>query len=240
MESLELTSHQRQRYARNLSLSGIGEEGQFKLLNSKVLVVGCGALGCVASMQLAASGVGHVVLVDFDTVDLSNLQRQFTYGVEDLGCKKNAVLARKIQSLNPEVSVEVIDTLLRHDEAMKLMDGCDLVLECSDNPATKYMLTDAAREAAIPCVLGGVNEYSGQVQTFLESGVSYRDWWPEEPDSNEMLPCGVSGLLGPLPAMVASIQAAEAVKILVGTGDTLAGKMLMIDALTMRFRILDY
>lgn len=231
----ELTPDERRRYSRTISLPEIGNEGQLRLLSSHVLIVGCGALGSIVAMQLAASGIGHMTVVDFDTVDISNLQRQLAFCENDIGHKKARRLAAKLTSINSGINVNSMDRLLRNGDMDALLADCDVVVEGSDNPATKYMVTDAAASGGIPCVLGAVSGFTGQVQTFLPGHTSYRDWWPDEVDHAGFTPCSMGGLLGPVPSLVASIQAAEVIKILTGIGSTLADSLLTIDTYSMDF-----
>lgn len=232
----ELSQEERRRYSRTVMLPEIGKTGQLKLLESKALIVGCGALGSITAMQLAASGVGHLIIVDFDTVDISNLQRQLAFEEKDLGHKKSERLASKIHAINSGIEVSVVDGLLKRAQAEMLMAECDIVLEGSDNPATKYMVTDAAAAVGTPCVLGAVSGFSGQVQTFAPGHAGYRDWWPEEVGDGGFTPCSLGGLLGPVPSLVASIQSAEAIKILAGLTPALLDTLLAIDTHSMEFR----
>lgn len=234
-DSITFTGDIRRRYSRNLLLPEIGESGQRALLRSSVLVVGAGALGSIVSMYLACSGVGRLGICDFDTVDLSNLQRQLGFTVDDIGRSKVEATSRRLAAINPEITIESHEGLLRPDKARELFARYDVIVEGSDNPATKYMVTDIAAETAKPCVLGGVSGFSGQVMTFHPGGKTYRDIFPDAAPEGGYTPCSLGGVLGPLPGIVGSIQAAEVIKIITGAGQTLDRRMLLVDALNMTF-----
>lgn len=223
------------RYSRNLLLPEIGESGQRALMRASVLVVGAGALGSIVSMYLAGSGVGRLGICDFDTVDLSNLQRQLGFTIDDIGCSKTEATARRLASINPDVIVDLHEGLLRPDKARELFLSYDIIVEGSDNPATKYMVSDIAADKGKPCVLAGVSRFDGQVMTFMPGGKTYRDIFPEAAPEGGYTPCSLGGILGPLPGIVGSIQAAEVIKIITGAGKTLDGRILIVDALNMSF-----
>lgn len=224
-----LTADQRRRYARTIQLPDVGVGGQQRLMRSTVLIVGAGALGSTAAMYLAASGVGTLRIVDFDTVDISNLQRQLTYTVDDLGKPKTACLARRIAALNPDVKVEITDGILTADIVGALIDGADIVIEASDNPATKYLVTDAAHASGIPCILGAVGPDASQLLVQMSDSKTlgdssdnthvsgrrslYRRLFPEAPGTG-VTPCSLGGLLGPLPGVIATMQALRAITLL--------------------------
>ncbi len=226
------------RYIRNIQLPEIGQAGQNRLSASSVLVVGAGALGSVASMYLAGSGVGRLQIVDFDNIDLTNLQRQLSFAESDLGKPKALTLAEKLRAINSEIKVEAINRLIKPSDLEELMGDCDLVLECSDNPATKYAVTEAAEKAGISYVLGGVAQWRGQVMDWAPGHAGYSDFFPIGADSQGYTPCAIGGVLGPVPGIVASIQATEAIKLLTGAGAPLLDRLLIIDALTMRANII--
>ncbi len=231
-----LTKEQNRRYSRNIFLQQIGKTGQIKMLNASVLIIGTGALGSVISMYLAAAGVGHIGICDFDTIDISNLQRQLSFTEKDVGRKKLEVTAEKLHDINSEIKIETYPGLLRKDKAREIFAHYDIIVEGSDNPNTKYMVTDIAAELAKPCILGGVAQFAGQVMTILPGGKTYRDLFPEPAADGEFMPCSVGGVLGPVPGIVGSIQATETIKLITQTGYTLSGQLLTIDALTMTFR----
>ena len=220
------------RYIRQISLPEIGEKGQEQLSLSRVLIVGAGALGSVVGLYLAGAGVGHITVADFDTVSMSNLQRQIAYTEADAGAPKAETLARRLRAVNSEITVAALGVKMDSDMLRRCLNDFDLVVEASDNAATKYAVTDAALSAGKPCVCGGVNGFRGEVHTHLPGGTTYRDIFPEageaEPEKNRPV-------FGPVPGIVGSIQAAEALKILAGVGASLASTLLLIDTLTMQF-----
>lgn len=235
----DLSKEQRLRYSRNLLLPEIGKEGQRRLLDSRVLIVGTGALGSIAAMYLAASGVGHITLADYDTVDISNLQRQLSFSTADCGSMKVDAARSRMASINPDVTVDVFARMITGENAHGLFSGHDLVIEGSDNPATKYLVTDTCAELQIPCVLGGVTQFQGQVMSWAPGHPTYRDLFPEQAEAGGYTPCSLGGVLGPLPGVIASTQACEAVKILTGSGTPLYGKLFMVDMLNPSATVLD-
>lgn len=232
---MTLSPDDKRRYSRNLLLPAIGPEGQEKLLGASVLVVGCGALGSITAMYLAGSGVGRIGLVDFDTIDISNLQRQLAFTLDDVGKPKAATLAAKIKDINPATIVDTHSTFLTSKQMTSLLEPYGLVVEGSDNPETKCMVANACSEAGKPCVIGGVSGVNGQVLTQMPGHALYSDFFPEAAAPDGYTPCSLGGILGPLPGIVASVQAAEVVKIITGAGQTLVDRMLLIDALGMTF-----
>ena len=223
------------RYARNLQLPGFSEDTQMKLRDSDILIVGAGALGSVAAMYVAASGIGSVSLADFDTVDISNLQRQIFYGENNLGEQKTGILAEKIRGLNSGVQVNVINRFLTPSTIEHYCRNKNVIVECSDNPATKEMVVNIGRKLNIPVVLGGVKEYSGQVMVFTEGSPDYSDIFPS-PGCSSVLPCGSSGVFGPLPGIVGCMQASEVIKIAGGLPGVLFNTLLTFDITEMVFR----
>ena len=231
-----MNADQRRRYSRTILLDGIGEEGQSALDRASVLVVGSGALGSIVSMYLAGSGVGYIAVADFDNVDLSNLQRQLSFTEEDLGQRKAEATGRRLRSINSLIEVEVINELITSRRATELFSRFDVIVEGSDNPSTKYLVSDVASELQRPCVIGGVREFGGQVMTQLPGHACYRDLFPDAAcDAAGLTPCAAGGVLGPLPGIVASIQASEVIKLLTGVGTLLVDRLLLIDALDMHF-----
>lgn len=217
-------------------LDGIGEAGQEALCRASVLVVGSGALGSIVSMYLAGSGIGHIAVADFDTVDVSNLQRQLSFTEQDLGQYKSEATGRRLRSINSLIEVEVINELITEKRARELFSRFDVIVEGSDNPATKYLVSDVAAALERPCIIGGVREFGGQVMTQMPGHACYRDLFPDAAcDSAGLTPCAAGGVLGPLPGIVASIQASEVIKVVTGAGMPLVDRLLMIDAATMRF-----
>lgn len=237
---MALDNQQRLRHSRTISLPEIGEEGVERLLGASVMVVGAGALGCISAMYLAAAGVGRIAVADFDTVGISNLQRQLSYTEADLGKPKAATLAEKLHAINSAVEVEVIPAMLTRSNISSYMERYDVVVEGSDNPATKYLVADTARELRRPCVIGGVRGFVGQVTTQLADGPRYRDLFPDIPDPCGLTPCSALGVLGPVPGIVASLQATEVIKLITGVGRPLTGRLLQIDTLNMTTITLPY
>ena len=233
--NISLTGDIRRRYSRNLLLPEIGKSGQLALMQSSVLVVGAGALGSIVAMYLAGSGVGRLGICDFDTIDISNLQRQLGFTVDDIGKSKVEVLYSRLSAINPEIIIESYEGLLRADKARELFKQFDVIVEGSDNPSTKYMVTDIANECEKPCVLGGVTGFEGQVMTLMPGQHRYRDIFPDAAPEGGYTPCSLGGVLGPLPGIIGSIQASEVIKIITNSGKTLDRRMLLVNALDMSF-----
>lgn len=238
MESLN--KEQLERYSRNILLEGIGESGQHKLLNSSVLVVGTGALGSIVAMYLAGSGVGKIGIIDFDTIDVSNLQRQLSFVEADCGKSKVETTAEKLKSINSRIEIEVHNKMVGHDDLLEICKDYDVVVECTDNPSAKYMVTDVCIGLGIPYCLGGVAQFKGQVMSWTKGTISYKDIFPESADAGDYMPCSVGGVLGPLPGIIGSIQASEVIKIIVGVGSPLYNRMLLINALDMDFQVIEF
>jgi len=230
-----------ERYSRQTILPEVGASGQAALLRSRVLLVGAGGLSSPAALYLAAAGVGRLTLVDDDEVALSNLQRQILYSDADIGRKKVEAAAERLQGLNADVVVRTEAVRMIAENAGALITGHDVVIDGSDNFATKYVVADACQAAAIPLVYGAVLRFEGQVAVFTGGdGPSYRDLFPQPPPSGVAPDCAEAGVLGVLPGIIGSIQALEAIKILLGRGSSLSGQLLRIDALNLRFRTLDF
>jgi len=224
------------RYRRHLTLPEIGEAGQQRLLAARVLLIGAGGLGCPAAQYLAAAGVGTLGLVDFDRVDVSNLQRQILYGTGDVGRPKVEVARERIAALNPDVQVECHDTRLSAANALELFAGYDLVVDGSDNFATRYLVNDAAVRLGKTVIHGAVLRFEGQASVFSPGvGPCYRCLHPEPPPPGAVPSCAEGGVIGVLPGLVALVQATETIKLLAGIGEPLVGRLLTIDALEMRF-----
>jgi molybdopterin/thiamine biosynthesis adenylyltransferase/rhodanese-related sulfurtransferase len=231
-----LTAEQKQRYSRHLLVPEVGEAGQTKLLASKVLLVGAGGLGSPAGLYLAAAGVGTIGLVDSDVVDLSNLQRQILHTNDSVGKPKTESGERTLRALNPDVKVVRHDLRLDSSNIMDVIAPYDVILDGSDNFTTKYLVNDAAVLANKPNVYGSIFRFDGQATTFVpRQGPCYRCLFPE-PTPAELAPsCDEAGVLGVLPGMVGLVQATEAIKLLLGRGRTLVGRLLTYDALEMSF-----
>ncbi len=229
------------RYARHLVLPEVGPEGQLILQESSVLVVGAGGLGSPALLYLAAAGIGRIGLIDDDTVDVTNLQRQIIHGTSEVGESKAASAERRISDLNPEVAVEAIEGRLNVTNALEIIGRYDLVIDGTDNFETRYLIGDACEILGKPWIFGSIHRFEGQVTTFnLEGGPNYRDLFPKPPEDGLAPNCAEAGVLGVLPGIVGSIQATEAIKVILEIGDTLNGKLLVIDALSMKFRTLGF
>ena len=225
------------RYGRHLSLPGMGKAGQERLKAAKVAVVGLGGLGSPAAMYLAAAGVGTVGLIDGDRVDVSNLQRQVLYGDADVGLRKVDVAARKIAHQNPNVALELYPSRLDSSNAIEVLERFDIVLDGSDNFPTRYLVNDATVLLGIPSVHGSVLRFEGRVSVFgTESGPCYRCLYPEPPPPGVVQDCHDAGVLGVLPGLVGVLQATEVIKMICGLGDTLAGRLLIVDGLGLRFQ----
>lgn len=231
---ISMKNYDELRYSRHIALPEIGQEGQERLLAASVLVVGAGALGCISAMYLAAAGVGRIGVVDFDKVGLSNLQRQLSYTEADIDLSKAITLAAKLKAINSSVEVEVIDRILTKRNISEYIERYDIVLEGSDNPSTKYLVTDTAKTIGKPCVIGGVRGFVGQLTTQIPEGPYYRDLFPDIPDQCGLIPCSTMGVLGPIPGVIASLQATEVIKLITGAGETLSGRLFQIDTLNMQ------
>jgi len=229
-----LTAEELRRYQRHLSLPGFGKAAQERLKAGTVMVVGAGGLGCPALLYLAAAGVGRIVIVDPDTVDTSNLQRQVLYTEGDVGQPKAEVAARRLRDLNGFVDVAAVTERLRRENALALMGACDVVIDGSDNFATRYLVNDACVMADRPFVYGAIQGFEGQLSVFnWRGGPTYRCLFPEPPPPGFAPNCAEAGVLGVLPGIVGTWQAGEAIKVLTGVGEPLSGKLLLWNALTM-------
>ena len=229
------------RYARHLTLPEVGPEGQLVLQEASVLVVGAGGLGSPALLYLAAAGIGRIGLIDDDTVDVTNLQRQILHSTSEVGESKAASAERRISDLNPEVTVEAIEGRLDTTNALDIIGRYDILIDGTDNFETRYLIGDACEIIGKPWVFGSIHRFEGQVATFnLDGGPNYRDLFPEPPEDGLAPNCAEAGVLGVLPGIVGSIQATEAIKAILRIGDSLNGKLLVIDALSMDFRTLGF
>jgi len=232
-----LSDEQRNRYQRHLLVPEVGEEGQLKLLDAKVLLLGAGGLGSPAALYLAAAGVGTVGVVDMDVVDESNLQRQIMHNTDRIGDRKVDSAKKTLTALNPDVNVVTYDTRLGADNVLEILEGYDVVIDGADNFPSRYLLNDASVKLGIPVVHGSIFRFEGQVTVFdPRNGPTYRDMLPEPPPAELAPSCAEAGVLGVLPGIVGSVQALEAIKLLLGVGDPLLGRLLVFDALEMSFR----
>jgi sulfur-carrier protein adenylyltransferase/sulfurtransferase len=232
-----LTAEQRNRYQRHLLLPEVSEEGQLKLLDSKVLLLGAGGLGSPAALYLAAAGVGTIGIIDMDVVDASNLQRQILHSMDRVGERKVDSAKKTLTALNPDVDVVTYDVRLGADNVRDVIAGYDLIVDGTDNFPTRYLVNDASLLERIPVVHGSIFRFDGQVTVFDPyNGPCYRCMIPEPPPSEMAPSCAEAGVLGVLPGIVGSIQAVEAIKMLLGIGDPLVGRLLAYDALEESFR----
>ena len=232
-----LSPDQRNRYQRHLLVPEVGEEGQLKLLDAKVLLLGAGGLGSPAALYLAAAGVGTIGIIDMDVVDESNLQRQVLHNVDRVGDRKVDSAKKTLTALNPDVNVVTYDTRLGADNVMEILDGYDVVVDGADNFPSRYLLNDASVKLGIPVVHGSIFRFEGQVTVFdPRNGPTYRDMLPEPPPPEMAPSCAEAGVLGVLPGIVGSVQALEAIKLILGVGDSLRGRLVAFDALEMSFR----
>ncbi|HYX45081.1 MAG TPA: molybdopterin-synthase adenylyltransferase MoeB [Acidimicrobiales bacterium] len=232
-----LNPEQRNRYHRHLLLPEVGEEGQQKLLDAKVLLLGAGGLGSPAAMYLAAAGVGTLGIIDMDVVDESNLQRQILHNLDRVGERKVDSAKKTLTALNPDVDVVTYDVRLGADNVLDVIDGYDVIVDGTDNFPTRYLVNDASLVKRIPVVHGSIFRFEGQVTVFAPYvGPCYRCLVPEPPPADLAPSCAEAGVLGVLPGIVGSIQAMEAIKVVLDLGDPLVGRLLAYDALEEKFR----
>lgn len=234
----ELDDDQLERYARHVILDEVGEEGQLKLLQARVLVVGAGGLGAPVLMYLAAAGIGTIGIVDFDTVDLSNLQRQIIHSTDEVGQPKTRSAAERIETLNPEIDVIEHRTRLTAGNADALFADYDLVVDGSDNFAARYLANETCVRLKKPLVSAALVRFEGQLSTFKphETGPCYRCLFPEPPDPTLVPRCDTVGIFGAVAGVMGSLQATEVLKEILGLGTSLAGHLLLFDSLDQTFR----
>jgi sulfur-carrier protein adenylyltransferase/sulfurtransferase len=236
----ELTIDEVRRYSRHLIIPDVGMSGQKRLKNAKVLVIGAGGLGSPALLYLAAAGVGTLGIAEFDEVDESNLQRQIIHGQSDVGKSKAVSAKESIAEANPYVNVVLHEQRLDNDNVMEVFEGYDLIVDGTDNFATRYMVNDAAYFLGIPYVWGSIYRFDGQASVFapkqVEGAPCYRCLYPEPPPPGMVPSCAEGGVLGVLCASVGAIQVTEAIKLLTGIGDPLVGQLMIYDALEMEYR----
>jgi adenylyltransferase/sulfurtransferase len=225
------------RYSRHLIMPEVGMDGQLKLKKARVLLIGTGGLGAPLGLYLAAAGVGHLGLVDFDVVDFTNLQRQVTFGTKDVGRPKLEAAAERLRDLNPEIELTLHEAKLTSENALDILRGYDIVVDGTDNFPTRYLVNDACVLLGKPNVYGSIFRFEGQATVFaLKDGPCYRCLYPEPPPPGLVPSCAEGGVLGVLPGIVGSIQANETIKLILGAGESLKGRLLVFDALKMRFR----
>ncbi len=233
----DFSSAELERYSRHLILPEIGLEGQRKLKQARVLLIGVGGLGSPAALYLAAAGVGNLGLVDFDTVDVTNLQRQVIFGSEDVGKSKLQVAKQRLHSINPHIQIDLYEFRLTSENALDLFSGYDIIVDGTDNFPTRYLVNDACVLSGKPNVYGSIFRFEGQISVFAaKEGPCYRCLYPEPPPPGLVPSCAEGGVLGILPGAVGTIQATEVVKLITGKGQPLVGRLLLYDALSMSFR----
>jgi molybdopterin/thiamine biosynthesis adenylyltransferase len=233
-----MTPRQVQRYSRHIIMPDVGSVGQRKLLGSSVLIVGAGGLGSPIALYLAIAGVGTIGIVDFDTVDLSNLQRQILHQEGDIGRSKVESAKETLLAYNPDLNVILHEEPITSDNAMDIIPNYDVIVNGADNFQARYLVNDASFLADKTLVDGSILLFDGQASTYIPGQGCYRCIFPEPPPPGEVPSCAEAGVLGALPGMIGTIQATEVIKVLLGIGDPLAGRLLIIDALSMDFRVL--
>lgn len=237
---MTLTAEEKHRYSRHLLMNEIGLKGQERLKQASVLVVGAGGLGCPALQYLAAAGVGRIGIIDDDVVDETNLQRQVLFTTKDVGRKKAKVATEQLQAMNPFITVECYEERLTNSNALAIFPNYDIVLDGTDNFSTRYLINDACILTQKPLVYGAIYKFEGQVAVFnYEDGPSYRCLFPEPPAPGEAPSCNEIGVLGVLPGIIGTMQAAEVLKLITGTGTPLSGKLLLYDAANQSQNILE-
>jgi sulfur-carrier protein adenylyltransferase/sulfurtransferase len=235
--AVTLSKEEVMRYSRHLIMPEVGMDGQLKLKQAKVLCIGTGGLGAPLGLYLAAAGVGRIGLVDFDVVDSTNLQRQVLFGTSDVGRPKITAAADRLRNLNPDIQIDTFETHLSSDNALDIMKDYDIVVDGTDNFPTRYLVNDACVMLGKPNVYGSIFRFEGQITIFgYPDGPCYRCLYPEPPPPGLVPSCAEGGVLGVLPGIVGTIQAAETLKLIIGKGDPLVGRLLLFDALAMKFR----
>ncbi len=236
-----MTNEEQKRYNRHILLPEIGMEGQEKLKKSSVFVIGAGGLGCPVLLYLAAAGVGKIGIADFDVVDESNLQRQILYTTEDIGLSKAEQAKQRLALLNPFIKIEAHKIKISRENILELLKEYDVVIDGSDNFATRYLVNDACVILNKPLVFGSIFKFEGQVSVFnYKGGPTYRCLYPEPPKDGEVPNCSEIGVMGVLPGITGTLQANEVIKIITGAGAVLSGKLVMFDALSMNFNTISF
>jgi adenylyltransferase/sulfurtransferase len=236
-QEVKLSKEEVQRYSRHLIMPEVGMEGQLKLKRARVLTIGTGGLGAPLGLYLAAAGVGHLGLVDFDVVDSSNLQRQVTFTTADVGKPKSEAAKARLSALNPAIEILSYETRLTSENALEMFRDYDIIVDGTDNFPTRFLVNDACVLLGKPNVYGSIFRFEGQATVFgYPDGPCYRCLYPEPPPPGLVPSCAEGGVLGVLPGIVGSIQAMETIKLILGTGEPLVGRLLLFDALAMRFR----
>ena len=236
-----LTPEEVLRYQRHLTLPQFGEKAQLKLKKSSILVIGAGGLGCPALQYLAAAGVGKLGVVDFDRVDVSNLQRQILFTEDDVGKPKAEVAAEKLRGMNSRIEVEAMNVRFSVDNALEILNRYDVIVDGSDNFPTRYLVNDACVLAGKPLIYGAIHTFQGQVSVLnFQGGPTYRCLFAQPPEPGDAPNCAEIGVLGVLPGIIGSAQACEAIKVVTGIGEPLSGKLLIWDALSMKQQIIRF
>ena len=236
-QAVKLSKEEILRYSRHLIMPEVGMDGQLKLKQAQVLLIGAGGLGAPLGLYLAAAGVGRLGIVDFDVVDFTNLQRQITFSTKDVGRKKAEAARERLSSMNPDIQIDTFDTRLTSENALDLFKDFDIIVDGTDNFPTRYLVNDACILLGKPNVYGSIFRFEGQVTVFgAPAGPCYRCLYPEPPPPGLVPSCAEGGVLGVLPGIVGSLQAMETIKLILGVGESLAGRLLLFDALAMRFR----
>jgi len=234
---VSLSKEEVMRYSRHLIMPEVGMDGQLKLKQAKVLCIGTGGLGAPLGLYLAAAGVGRIGLVDFDVVDSTNLQRQVLFGTSDVGKPKIQAAADRLRNLNPDIRIDTFETHLSSENALDILKDYDIVVDGTDNFPTRYLVNDACVILGKPNVYGSIFRFEGQITIFgYPDGPCYRCLYPEPPPPGLVPSCAEGGVLGVLPGIVGTIQAAETLKLIIGKGEPLVGRLLLFDALAMKFR----
>ena len=236
-QAATLTKQEIQRYSRHLIMPEVGMDGQLKLKQARVLCIGTGGLGAPLGLYLTAAGVGRIGLVDFDVVDSTNLQRQVLFGTSDVGRPKITAEADRLRNLNPDIQIDAIEVKLTSENALELFRDYDIIVDGTDNFPTRYLVNDACVLLGKPNVYGSIFRFEGQITVFgYPDGPCYRCLYPEPPPPGLVPSCAEGGVLGVLPGIVGTIQAAETLKLIIGKGQPLVGRLLLFDALAMKFR----
>jgi sulfur-carrier protein adenylyltransferase/sulfurtransferase len=237
-EFTQLSGDELLRYSRQINLAQVGEEGQRRLKKARVLCIGAGGLGSPAALYLAAAGIGTIGIIDQDTVDLSNLHRQILHGMSDIGSEKTDSARARLLANNPTLAIDTYTTRLSASNASELISDYDIIVDGSDNLPTRYLSSDVCIWEKKPNIYGSVHQFEGQASLFAPhlGGPCYRCLFPEPPPPEAIPSCAEAGVLGVVPGLIGLIQALEAIKLIINTGDNLLGRLLHVDALTMRFR----
>ncbi len=236
-ETASLTNEEILRYSRHLIMPEVGLEGQLKLKAAKVLLIGTGGLGAPLGLYLTAAGVGHIGLVDFDVVDFTNLQRQVTFGTSDVGKPKTEAARARLGNLNPDVRITTYESRLTSENALELFKDYHIIVDGTDNFPTRYLVNDACILLGKPNVYGSIFRFEGQVTVFgMPDGPCYRCLYPEPPPPGLVPSCAEGGVLGVLPGIIGSLQALETIKLILGRGDSLVGRLVLFEALSFKFR----